>query len=67
MVVDAVLSLDELMPLDMIGIKKIQGGALEVNEDFIFFFHRFKFFCAYLGVPIGTRCSFQEDFLLCRI
>ncbi|BET00015.1 t-complex protein 1 subunit [Nesidiocoris tenuis] len=29
MVVDAVLQLDELLPLDMIGIKKVQGGALE--------------------------------------
>lgn len=29
MVVDAVLKLDELMPLNMIGIKKIAGGALE--------------------------------------
>lgn len=30
MVVDAVLHLDELLPLNMIGTKKIQGGALEV-------------------------------------
>lgn len=30
MVVDAVLLLDELLPLNMIGIKKVQGGALEV-------------------------------------
>lgn len=30
MVVDAVLMLDELLPLNMIGIKKITGGALEV-------------------------------------
>ncbi len=29
MVVNAVLSLDELMPLNMIGIKKVQGGSLE--------------------------------------
>ncbi|KAF4524816.1 hypothetical protein B566_EDAN014051 [Ephemera danica] len=29
MVVDAVLALDELLPLDMIGIKKVAGGALE--------------------------------------
>ncbi|KAL0270071.1 UNVERIFIED_CONTAM: hypothetical protein PYX00_007601 [Menopon gallinae] len=29
MVVDAVLSLDDLLPLKMIGIKKISGGALE--------------------------------------
>lgn len=31
MVVDAVISLDELMSLKMIGIKKVQGGALEVG------------------------------------
>lgn len=30
MVVDAVMSLEELMSLKMIGIKKVQGGALEV-------------------------------------
>ncbi|XP_011312068.1 T-complex protein 1 subunit eta [Fopius arisanus] len=29
MVVDAVLQLDELLPLNMIGIKKVSGGALE--------------------------------------
>ncbi|CAG9855363.1 unnamed protein product [Phyllotreta striolata] len=29
MVVDAVLLLDELLPLNMIGIKKVQGGGLE--------------------------------------
>ena len=28
-VVDAVTMLDELMPLNMIGIKKVQGGSLE--------------------------------------
>ena len=31
MVVNAVLSLDELLPLNMIGIKKVTGGALEVS------------------------------------
>ena len=31
MVVDAVLMLDELLPLNMIGVKKITGGALEVS------------------------------------
>merc|ERR1711994_632319 len=29
MVVDAVMMLDDLLPLNMIGIKKVQGGALE--------------------------------------
>lgn len=31
MVVDAVMMLDELLPLKMIGVKKVQGGALEVR------------------------------------
>ena len=31
MVVDAVLSLDTLLPLNMIGIKKVHGGSLEVR------------------------------------
>ena len=31
MVVDAVMQLDELLPLNMIGIKKVQGGGLEVG------------------------------------
>eukprot|EP00037_Helgoeca_nana_P020557 m.204306 g.204306 ORF g.204306 m.204306 type:complete len:563 (+) comp25314_c0_seq1:59-1747(+) len=30
--VDAVLTLDELLPLNMIGMKKVQGGALEESE-----------------------------------
>jgi T-complex protein 1 subunit eta len=30
MVVDAVSMLDDLLPLNMIGVKKVQGGALEV-------------------------------------
>lgn len=30
MVVDAVMMLDDLLPLNMIGVKKVQGGALEV-------------------------------------
>lgn len=32
MVVDAVMSLDDLLPLKMIGMKKVQGGALEVSR-----------------------------------
>lgn len=31
MVVDAVCHLDKLLPLNMIGIKKVQGGSLEVG------------------------------------
>jgi T-complex protein 1 subunit eta len=33
MVVDAVLLLDELLPLNMIGVKKVPGGALEVRPQ----------------------------------
>ncbi|KAJ8332160.1 hypothetical protein SKAU_G00428400 [Synaphobranchus kaupii] len=32
MVVDAVILLDELLPLKMIGMKKVQGGALEDSQ-----------------------------------
>ena len=32
MVVDAVSLLDELLPLNMIGIKKVQGGSLEETQ-----------------------------------
>lgn len=32
MVVDSVLQLDELLPLNMIGIKKVSGGALEDSQ-----------------------------------
>ena len=31
MVCEAVMYLDELLPLNMIGVKKVQGGALEVS------------------------------------
>jgi hypothetical protein len=34
-VVDAVLSLDEDLSLDMIGVKKIPGGALEVRDEIL--------------------------------
>lgn len=32
LVVDAVTMLDNLLPLNMIGVKKIQGGSLEVSQ-----------------------------------
>lgn len=40
MVVDAVMSLDILLPLKLIGIKKVPGGALEVCTYFILFKHQ---------------------------
>ena len=33
MVCEAVMYLDELLPLNMIGVKKVQGGALEVSIE----------------------------------
>lgn len=50
MVVDAVLQLDELLPLNMIGIKKVQGGALEVSVDCRL---SFSFFPLGSGFSIG--------------
>ena len=37
MVVDAVMLLDELLPLNMIGMKKVSGGALEVCSEKLYF------------------------------
>ncbi|GIY41533.1 t-complex protein 1 subunit eta [Caerostris extrusa] len=34
-VVDAVMQLDELLPLNMIGIKKVQGGAMEEYQNVV--------------------------------
>jgi len=35
MVCEAVMYLDELLPLNMIGVKKVQGGALEVSQSIL--------------------------------
>ena len=37
MVVDAVLMIDDLLPLNVIGIKKVPGGALEVVSGLFLF------------------------------
>ena len=37
MVVDAVMLLDELLPLNMIGMKKVSGGALQVCWEKLYF------------------------------
>ena len=37
MVVDAVSLLDDLLPLNMIGVKKVQGGSLEVRDKEVVF------------------------------
>uniref|UniRef100_A0A8C5N8A7 T-complex protein 1 subunit eta n=1 Tax=Gouania willdenowi TaxID=441366 RepID=A0A8C5N8A7_GOUWI len=64
MVVDAVMSLDELLPLKMIGIKKVQGGALEVGEDFLDF--SFALWLCFVIFPVlhplstfSVRCLLQ--------
>ena len=52
MAVDAVLLLDDLLPLDMIGIKKITGGNLEVkkrqNFSIRIFFGKEKIFAFFI-------------------
>ena len=45
MVCDAVGYLDTLLPLNMIGIKKVQGGALEVGFVCFVFVHVSVLFC----------------------
>lgn len=80
MVVDAVMSLDELLSLKMIGIKKVQGGALEVC--FFSFLTQEetretaldtvmgsdRVLCVVLtGFPVDCRGRVQEDLLLRRV
>ena len=42
MVVDAVSLLDDLLPLNMIGVKKVQGGSLEVRDEDVLFLLSWK-------------------------
>lgn len=44
MVVDAVMMLDDLLPLKMIGVKKVQGGALEVRGSRVLDYKEFCLF-----------------------
>jgi len=53
MAVDAVMQLDELMPLDMIGIKKVQGGALE--DSFLVAGVAFKKTFSYAGFEMQPK------------
>lgn len=69
MVVDAVMSLDELMSLKMIGIKKVQGGALEVSIFIVAAWFKIGCGISYVslnvaGVPVGHWGGVQEDLLL---
>lgn len=62
LVVDAVSMLDDLLPLNMIGIKKVQGGSLEVSIV-IFKLIDMNVFII-IGVPISCWCCIQKDILL---
>jgi len=53
MVVDAVLLLDDLLPLNMIGIKKVQGGALE--DSFLIAGVAFKKTFSYAGFEMQPK------------
>ncbi|CAH0773645.1 unnamed protein product [Bemisia tabaci] len=53
MVVDAVLHLDELLPINMIGIKKVQGGALE--DSFLVSGVAFKKTFSYAGFEMQPK------------
>jgi T-complex protein 1 subunit eta len=53
MAVDAVLSLDELLPLDMIGIKKVAGGSLE--DSFLVKGVAFKKTFSYAGFEMQPK------------
>lgn len=53
MAVDAVMHLDELLPLDMIGIKKVQGGALE--DSFLVAGVAFKKTFSYAGFEMQPK------------
>lgn len=57
MVVDAVLILDDLLPLNMIGIKKISGGALE--DSFLIPGVAFKKTFSYAGFEMQPK-SYQN-------
>lgn len=51
--VDSVLHLDELLPLEMIGIKKVQGGALE--DSFLVAGVAFKKTFSYAGFEMQPK------------
>lgn len=60
LVVDAVMQLDELLPLNMIGIKKVQGGALE--DSFLVQGVAFKKSFSYAGFEMQPK-----KYLNCKI
>lgn len=60
MVVDAVMMLDELLPLNMIGIKKVQGGALEDSR--LIAGVAFKKTFSYAGFEMQPKKSAFNDY-----
>lgn len=65
MVVDAVMQLDELLPLNMIGIKKIQGGALE--ESMLVSGVAFKKTFSYAGFEMQRKKYFNPKIVLLNV
>ena len=65
MVVDAVMSLDALMPLDMIGIKKVTGGALE--DSFLVDGVAFKKTFSYAGFEMQPKTYLNPKIALLNI
>ena len=61
MVVDAVLQLDDLLPLNMIGVKKVTGGALE--DSMLITGVAFKKTFAYAGFEMQPK-SYKVSVLI---
>lgn len=64
-VVDAVLQLDELLPLNMIGVKKVQGGALE--ESILVSGVAFKKTFSYAGFEMQPKKYYKAKIALLNI
>ncbi|KAF4089132.1 hypothetical protein AMELA_G00062970 [Ameiurus melas] len=65
MVVDAVMMLDELLPLKMIGMKKVQGGALEESQ--LVAGVAFKKTFSYAGFEMQPKCYEKPKIALLNI
>uniref|UniRef100_A0A3Q2YHS5 T-complex protein 1 subunit eta n=1 Tax=Hippocampus comes TaxID=109280 RepID=A0A3Q2YHS5_HIPCM len=65
MVVDAVMSLDELLSLKMIGIKKVQGGGLEDSQ--LISGVAFKKTFSYAGFEMQPKCYENPKIALLNI
>ncbi|RXN35419.1 T-complex 1 subunit eta [Labeo rohita] len=65
MVVDAVMMLDDLLPLKMIGVKKVQGGALEDSQ--LIAGVAFKKTFSYAGFEMQPKCYVNPKIALLNI